>query len=48
MSLFLDRGDPIRAGYAGIEVKGGCNRVRCEGGGLGQKTKTKPWRLGFG
>ena len=26
--LFLDRGDPIMAGYAGIEVKGRHNQVR--------------------
>ena len=25
--LFLDRGDPIMAGYAGIEVKGRHNQV---------------------
>jgi hypothetical protein len=46
---FLGREDLIRAGYTGIEMKGGRNRVRREGGLVwAKRPKTEPWRLGFG
>ena len=39
--LYLGRGDPIRVGYARIEVQGGRERVRREGPGLGQNNKNR-------
>ena len=49
VSLLLSRGDPIRVGYASIEVQGGHNVVRGERGVVwAKKTKTEPWRLSFG
>ena len=45
---FLGRGDPIKAGYAGVEVPGGCNWVKCEGGLVWVKNpKTELLGLGF-
>jgi len=42
-------GDSIGVGYAGVEMVRGRNRVRREGGLVwAKKTKTEPWRLGFG
>ena len=38
-SSFLVRGDPIGAGYAGVEVLRGCGWAKCEGSRLGPKTK---------
>ena len=39
VGLFSDRGDPIKAGYAGIKVKGGYNQVRCKRGWFEPKNK---------
>jgi hypothetical protein len=45
---FLGRGDPIEAGYAGVEAPGGCNWVKHEGGLVWvKKPKTEPLGLGF-
>ena len=44
MGLIWGRGDPIGAGYAGIEVLGGHDLVMCEGRFIwAKKPKTKLW-----
>jgi hypothetical protein len=46
---FLGREDLIRTGYTGIEMQGGRNHVRREGGLVwAKRPKTELWRLGFG
>jgi hypothetical protein len=51
--LPLGRGDPIRAGYAGVEVMGGCNWVRRKGAGCGKKNHNRAagarfWQTQYG
>ena len=47
--LFLGRGEPIWAVYTEVEVPGGCNWVKCEGGLVwAYKPKTERQGLGFG
>ena len=46
VSSFLVRGDPIKAGYAGVEVLGGCDWVKRERGSDGAKNQ-KPSREGL-
>ena len=45
-SSFLVRGDHIKAGYAGVEVLGGCDWVTRERGSDGAKNQ-KPSRKGL-
>ena len=48
VGLFLGRGDPIGEGYTGVEVPGGCDWVKCEGGLVWVKNpKTELLGLGF-